>query len=67
MAWFDWALGILLTLSVVLVCLAVGVYYGKRPEYEATTLPRPVPAKHSLEDREAGTVRIVPPHPRNLE
>jgi hypothetical protein len=60
---YEILLGILLVVSVVLTCLAAGVYYGERPEYNART----VPSQHSLEDREAGTIRLTPPHPRNLE
>jgi hypothetical protein len=61
---YEILLVILLVISIVLVCLAAGVYYGERPVYNPPTRL----AQHSMEDREAGTVRLnPPPHPRNLK
>lgn len=64
LAWYDWALIALLAVSIVLVCIGAAMYYAPRPVYNTKV----VPARHSQEDRDAGTVRLhPPPHPRNLE
>ena len=60
-----WLLLGLLVVTVVLVCLAAGAYYGERPTYTSTMSAEIEEvrhqSRHSQADRERRTQRLRPP------
>lgn len=61
----EWFLLGLLALSIVLVCVAAGDYYGDRPTYPSTMAAEIAEVRHQAEhsrtDRERRTQRLKPP------
>lgn len=64
---YEWLLLGLLVLSVILVCIGAGMYYGRRPVYTEPIIQgiaKPErdsayrPSLHSAEDRGMGTQRL---------
>jgi hypothetical protein len=64
----DWALLALLAVSIVLVCVAAGAYYGKRPVYPSTMTVREAAepeqekryhaSRHAAQEPGEGTQRL---------